>query len=319
MTASFPYPFESDTYRSSVNVEPARTRHETAAGRWGDDIVDPGADYRATVAERAEILRRDPRRHAALPHMREAAWDALRTVSIELARSRPDAIGLTIDGSTWALRNDLLGTSHMWIDRDDASLPDDPLVFAAKQVQEDIVLLDRRDGRLFADAGVVTFAADWSMNFDLGMPFLDIHRPVPRLLSDGVAARAQSLLLSLAAGQWMRRTNWSTGVDHRLDMSAETRHEWKPLREQLFDAPAEEVGRRLCLRVEVQHLTRIAPSGAVLFLIRTHTISLDDLASVPGWAERFVNVVRELPGDIADYKGLTPLRPAIERWWSFAA
>ncbi|GGG02414.1 hypothetical protein GCM10007304_15510 [Rhodococcoides trifolii] len=319
MTASFPYPFESDTYRSSVNVEPARTRHETAAGRWGDDIVDVGADYAAVVAERADILRRDPRRHAALPHMRDATWDALRVVVTELARSRPDVVTVHIDGSTWTLRNDLLDTTHTWIDRDDASLPDNPLVFAAKQIQEDVVLLDRRDGRLFADAGVVTFAADWSMNFDLGMPFLDIHRPVPRLLPDGIAARAQSLLLSLDVGQWMRRTNWSTGVDHRLDMSAEARGEWKPLREELWEASAEDVGRRLCLRVEVQHLTRIAPSGAVLFLIRTHMITLNELASVPGWAERFVNVVRELPDDIADYKGLSALRPAIERWWSFAS
>ncbi|MGU3436067.1 heme-dependent oxidative N-demethylase family protein [Actinomycetes bacterium M1A6_2h] len=319
MTASFPYPFDSDTYRSSVNVEPARTRHETAAGVWGNDVVDVGSDYQGVVAERAEILRRDPRRHAALPHMREAKWDALRVVLAELARSRPDAIGLDAVGSTWTLRNDFLGTSHTWVDRDDSSLPLDPLVFAAGHIQEDVVLLDRRDGRLFADAGVVTFAADWSMNFDLGMPFMDIHRPVPRLLPDGVAARAQSLLLELAPGQWMRRTNWSTGVDHRLDMSAETRHEWKPLREQLFEAPAEEVGRRLSLRVEVQHLTRTAPSGAVLFLIRTHMLSLNELASVPGWAERFVNVIRELPDDIADYKGLTPLRPAIERWWSFSS
>lgn len=80
-------------------------------------------------------------------------------------------------------------------------------------------------------------------------------------------------------------------------------------------ASVDEVGRRLCLRVEVQHLTRLAPSGAILFLIRTHQASLDELAAVPGWAERVVAVTAELPRDMADYKGLTALRPAIDRWW----
>ena len=48
-----------------------------------------------------------------------------------------------------------------------------------------------RDGDLFGDAGVVTFAADWSFGFDVGMSFLEIHGPVPRLRESGVITRAR--------------------------------------------------------------------------------------------------------------------------------
>lgn len=304
----FPFPFETDTYRYGTDLEPGRTVRTTAAGRWGEHIVDVGPEYRDVIAERARILAADPRRHAALPHMDEAKADALSVILAELHRARPDETELGESNRYW--RNGMLG-----IEVSPAILSTDPLVFAASQIQEDVVLLDTRDGHLHADAGVVTFAADWSMNFDLGMSFHELHRPVPRVLDDGIVSRAEAFIGTLEPRQWVRRTNFSLGVDHRLDASVETRHEWEPARRAVADADADEVGRRLCLRVELQHLTRLAPSGAIMFLIRTHLASLDELAMVPGWAERTVAVLRELPEDMADYKGVTPLRPAVERWW----
>ena len=35
------------------------------------------------------------------------------------------------------------------------------------------------DGNLWLDAGMVTTQADWSLDFDLGMNFLEWHAPVP--------------------------------------------------------------------------------------------------------------------------------------------
>jgi len=54
------------------------------------------------------------------------------------------------------------------------------------------VLLDQREGSLWADAGIVTFAADWSMRFDVGMRFLEVHGPVPRIHEEGIITRARS-------------------------------------------------------------------------------------------------------------------------------
>lgn len=61
----------------------------------------------------------------------------------------------------------------------EASLGQEPLAYITTQVQEDIALLDQRNEQLYVDAGVVTFAADWSFGFDVGMSFLEIHGPVP--------------------------------------------------------------------------------------------------------------------------------------------
>ena len=52
---------------------------------------------------------------------------------------------------------------------DDSSLPEGPLRFLGSQIQDDIILLDVREGTLWLDAGLVTFAADWSFGFDVGM------------------------------------------------------------------------------------------------------------------------------------------------------
>ncbi len=52
-------------------------------------------------------------------------------------------------------------------------------------------------------------------------------------------------------------------------------------------------------------MIRLPGSGAILFLIRTYMLSLRELAAVPAWGARFAAVLRELPQDMVDYKGLT--------------
>ena len=115
----------------------------------------------------------------------------------ELATAYPDTMSLTRDGDTWHWRNELLDIAQDFVVGDESSLPCDPLAYIAGQVQDDIVLLDQRDGDLFADAGVVTFSAGWSFGFDVGMTFLEIHGPVPGLRESGVITRAREFLMRL--------------------------------------------------------------------------------------------------------------------------
>jgi hypothetical protein len=167
---------------------------------------------------------------------------------------------------------------------------------------------------LWGDAGVVTFAANWSLGFDVGMSFLQIHGPVPRVHTERVITRAHEFLLRLQPNQSYRRTNWTLTVDGKLDTATETYPEWGRDRRTLADGPLADVGDRLFLRVEVQHLIRLPTSGAVMFLIRTYLMSFRDVASVPAWGTRLCRVLRELPADIADYKGLTRLVEPGVRW-----
>jgi hypothetical protein len=312
--AGFPFPFRADTFRYGTNVERARTPVPTEAGCWGARVLDVDEDYRADLAERARILRADPGRLRVLPHTRPACWDALLTVLGELARQYPATMTLERVGDEWSWRNALLGVEQRFREGDDGGLPGGPLGFLGSQVQDDIVLLDQRGDALWADAALVTFAAGWSVGFDVGMSFREIHGPVPRVTEERIVDRAERFLLRLQPGEEYRRTNWSATVDRRLDQSTEAYPEWGPARDSVAESGVDELVRRLHLRVEVQHLIRLGYSGAVLFLIRTYLLSLAELAAVPAWRQRFGRVLAELPADMAEYKGLAPFRAAAARW-----
>ncbi|MEO9329554.1 DUF3445 domain-containing protein [Gordonia aurantiaca] len=309
LVTGFPFPFPEDRYRYSTNVEPAEQPVITPAGQWGTAVVDIDSEYRSELDQRAVILAADPSRHAVLPHMIPAAWDAMLTLMRELDAVYPDQMRLEhLGGDEWLWRNDLLGIEQRFRYADASTLPDEPLRFIASQVQEDIALLDQRNDQLFVDAGVVTFAADWSFGFDVGMSFLEIHGPVPRIRKEGVITRAHEFLKRLQPHQPYRRTNWTLTIDRRLDVSTEIYHEWGPDREAIQRVDDDEFGRRVHLRVEVQHLIRLPDSGAIMFLIRTYMLPLEQLATVEPWRRRAAEVFAELPADMAEYKGIIKYR-----------
>lgn len=313
----YPFPFPKDSYRYSTNVEPAGTRLQTAAGSWGEHRIAVDGEYRAELAERERILAADPSRLQCLPHMAPAAWDAMVTIMRDLVASDSESMSLERIGNErparYRWRNDLLGIDDTFVYGDAATLPgvpgpESPLRYIGGQIQEDVVLLDQREGQLWGDAGIVTFAADWSLGFDVGMSFLQIHGPVPRVHDEKVITRAHEFLMRLEPGTGYRRTNWSLTVDGKLDTSTETYREWGRDRRTIAAGPLADVGRRLFLRTEVQHLIRLANSDAVMFLIRTYLLSFADVATVPEWANRLYRVLDDLPDDMAEYKGVARTR-----------
>lgn len=206
--AGFPFPLARDAYRYSANLEPAPTRHDTEAGSWGAAIMNAGPDYEDFIAERAAVLARHPGILITAPHMRPAEWDAFRYVMRRLAAEYPAGFTLAEDGPRWQWANHRLGIRQDLVLGDDASLPCGPLEYAGRQVVEDLVLLDARDGHLHADADLVLFASGWSFPFVAGMSFAEIHGPVPRANADGVFTRAER---SCCACSRARPTAGSTG------------------------------------------------------------------------------------------------------------
>ncbi|WP_461186843.1 heme-dependent oxidative N-demethylase family protein [Arthrobacter sp. Z4-13] len=310
--ARFPFPFPKNSYRYSANVEPAPNPVQTEAGTWGTRILDIDQHYLAELKERDEVLNRDASRLQVLPHMEFAVWDAIATLLPLMAQEHPDSMSFRREGNACTWRNALLDLELVFTLGDDATLPLSPLRFLGSQVQDDIALLDQREDALWLDAGLVTFAADWSLGFDVGMKFLEVHGPVPRIHEEQIACRAQQFLMRLQPGEKYRRTNWTMTVDRRLDTSTETYPVWASQRSAVAADPA--FPERLHLRVEVQHLIRLPRSGAVLFLVRTHLLSLADIARVPAWRERLGRVLAELPEDMAEYKGISRYRKAASSW-----
>ncbi|MGJ9372388.1 heme-dependent oxidative N-demethylase family protein [Nesterenkonia sp. CF4.4] len=312
---AFPFPFAQDSYRYSTNLGPAGQPVQTPAGRWGDSVLHIDAGYEAELSERQAILSADPSRMQVLPHMRPAAWDAMLTLMQELAAAYPESMTLRRDSAgTFWWTNRRRGIDQRFVYGDPRTLPQEPLAFIGDQVQEDIVLLDQREDQLFVDAGLVCFASNWSFGFDLGMSFLEIHGPVPRVHDTGVIARAQQLVMRLQPDAPYRRTNWSLAIGGHLDLSTENYPEWGPGRDRIHDVDDAAFGAELHLRVEVQHLLRLPESGCVMFLIRTYQLPFEVIAEVEPWRERLAAVLAELPEDMADYKGFSAYRDRAVDW-----
>lgn len=309
----FPFPYTGDNYRYSANVEPARKLVETEAGGWGAKLVDVDEFYLSDLKARDEVLQRDPSRIATLPHMRPAVWDAITTLLPSMAEDYPTTMSFHRDGDKCRWRNTLQNLDIEFTIGDDESVPTgDPLRFLGSQIQDDIVFLDQREKALWLDAGVVTFAADWSVGFDVGMNFTEIHTPVPRVNEERIVSRAEHFLMSLQPGEQYRRTNWTMTVGRRLDTSTESYPTWAADRGTIAQDPA--LPEKLHLRVEVQQLISLAHTGALLFLIRTYLLPLTDIAKVPAWRERAGEVLAELPDDMAEYKGIIRFRKAASDW-----
>lgn len=308
----FPFPYSGDNYRYSANVEPARKLVQTEAGEWGSHVVDVDEYYVTDLKQRDEVLQRDPSRMHVLPHMRRAVWDAIATLLPGMADNNPTTMAFYREGNDCRWRNALQNLDVEFTIGDDDSLPMGPMKFLSSQIQDDIVLLDQRDNALWLDAGAVTFAADWSIGFDVGMNFTEIHHPVPRVHEEKIVSRAHQFLMSLQPGDQYRRTNWTMTIDRRLDTSTETYPNWASDRSTIAMDP--DLPDRVHLRVEVQHLIRLPRSGSVMFLIRTYLLPLSDIAQVPVWRERMGRVLAELPEDMAEYKGISRYRTAASDW-----
>lgn len=310
----WPFPDDLDAFRYSVNVEPARVVRQTAGGSWGEHIVDlGGSEYAAIMAERRRILDQDPSRVRILTGMEPACWDLLIYYLRDLAASYPDLMELGEDGDRFHWRNHALGTDHAFVLGDAASLPCDPMTFLGREVPDDLLLVKERDGHLHFDAGLVTFAAAWSVSFDVGMSMDEIHNPVPRLTREGITSRAEQFLMRLPADEVYRRVNWtlSASGSRKLDVSLEELPEWGR------DIPLlvrERAWGRLQLRIEVEHFIRLPMTGAVTFNIRTHMTSLDEIRRIPAWRDQLARVVLELPEDLATYKGFADYREDAMVW-----
>jgi hypothetical protein len=185
--------------------------------------------------------------------------------------------------------------------------------YIGRQCQGDFCLLDQREGNLWMDAGIVTTQADWSLDFDLGMNFMQWHGPVPLASELGVFERALKFLLNLQQSRPVRRLNWTMSVNPRLDTSPETYHRWGNDRATVTN---ENVAKKVHLRVELQALWRLPRSNAIVFSIRCYLISLAELVTMPGWGRRLYRVLKSLPAELAEYKGLTSYRETATAWLS---
>jgi hypothetical protein len=303
----FPFPFPEDTYTYSVNIEP----HVSVGTGCYQYPIDVDEHYVAECREREICLATTSDRYLALPHMMSAQWDCLELIMQSLARDYPEHFQLSREGARWRWVNRPLEIETAFTFGEPATLPCEPLEYITRQVQGDWCVLDQRDDTLWMDAGMVTTQADWSLNFDLGMNFIEWHGPVPLAHDLGVFDRALKFLLALQLDHPVRRLNWTMTVHPRQDTSPEQYPFWGPDRASVT---AENAGKIVHLRVELQGLWRLPRSNAIVFSIRCYLISLEELVTIPKWGRRLHRVLKDLHPALVDYKGLTRYRDTVTRW-----
>jgi hypothetical protein len=276
-------PFEAGPYRMSMGL----------VARDPDEVISIDAHYKAELAQRRRIL--DAHREevvAAVPGAEPACTALLQRLADVLPRRYP----AWFERSAPRLHNRLTGET--W------SLADDPLTAAALLVQEDLCLLELRDGVPHLVAGTLLFSPGWRLLEKLGRPLADVHGPVP-LYADRLARPVDRFMRHLAHGKLAERLNWGLYDSPALFRPG------KHFRTERNPAITEEnAADTLFLRVERQTLSQLALPGLILFTIRTHVYALRRVVAVPGAALRLAEAVRALPPEMQLYKSIAPFRDA---------
>ncbi|KMJ60351.1 hypothetical protein AB685_05930 [Bacillus sp. LL01] len=289
----FPYPFKGDTYRYSNNstlLTPPKS-------------IDIAEDYHKEMnLKRTLLTHHHSRCYHSFPHTKRAQWEALELVMTHLVTYFPDSFSFKKEGGKHIFINHILQEEHEFIMGDDFTLATEPLDFIGRHVQEDLILMMQKDGDLYLDAGQLCFPANWSLAFNHGMSFRNIHFPIPGFKGEGLDERILQFLLGLEAGNPWGRKNWSLMAGNRMDTSLETFDVWGKDRRKVT---VENAGKFVHLRVEVQKLFRLPRSNAILFTIHTHLLPLEKLMTIPEWHRQLYQILLELPPHISDYKGIS--------------
>ncbi|WLR55179.1 DUF3445 domain-containing protein [Mesobacillus subterraneus] len=297
---SFPYPFsDRDVYRYSNNAIPLNP----------PIAIELTEYYLDEIHLKRKLLSNHPERcYYASPFTMESQWEVLDLILHHLAICYPEKFKLAEKSNQWVFTNLLTGEEETFIFGDQTTLQLDPLDFVGRHVQEDLILMMQRDGDLFLDAGQLCFPANWSLFFDAGMSFKEIHKPIPGFQSDSLDDRILQFLMRLEAGSPWWRKNWSLMAGNRLDTSLETFAEWGQDRKKVTK---ENVGEFVHIRVEVQKLFRLPKNNGILFTIHSHMLPLEKFIQHTPWLEQFSAILHELPSFIADYKGISLYRDVV--------
>lgn len=300
MSSLAPFDLHSDQFQMSVGARPL----------GAEPLIDlDPASYAAELGLKEQILARD---HAyyfqAQPESRAAQWEALALVMGDLARCYPFWFAFEDEGTRWRWLNRQTGRRINFQPGCADQLPYAPLDWLGRQVQEDLLILaGEAEAGFPLVAGQLCFPNHWCLSEKMGLPLRAIHEPVPGYAAQ--VGRATDLLMErLKPGRPVWRRNWSIVVSAQLNLASCYREQFAQRKHAITPTNA---GDHCYFRTERQTLSRLMPSGAILFTIRTHTAPIASLATDPQWAARLLGLLRSTPEATVAYKGMTPFYEAL--------
>jgi hypothetical protein len=274
------YSFPDGPYRLAMGL------HALTPGDW----LEPGADAAHQMAERRRLLAERPAEVlAALPESVPCQHELYALVQEHLAARFPDR---------WrragaALVDQVTGERF-------PCGPTEPLAALGRMVQEDFCLMQASPAGYRLTGAILCFPAHWRLADKLGRPLDAIHEPVPGF-DLRLARPVDRFFASLQVPRPVWRVNWSLVDTPELFRPPEHRARPKSI-------DAARAGDQLWLRVERQTLRRLSGCGDVVFGIRTYLEPLADVTAEPEVARALAMRVREMPADMAAYKGIAAIR-----------
>lgn len=203
----------------------------------------------------------------------------------------------------YRLDGNVMHMSRHKVDLADASTP--ALLRAGLLIQDDMVLMHRRETGWHLSAAFVAFPSSWSLAEKFGQPLEGIHAQVPGFeggsRNNGLINR---MFDNLTETRMVARLNWSIKGSGHLP---------QPVSKHVADDPAAAGADAFnnFIRVERQTLRRLAGTSDILFTVRVYVDPFAAIAERPDAAALFGNMADLLenmtPEQLA-YKGLTATR-----------
>lgn len=296
---------------SIASPVPRPYRHDRAIFQIGlqlmemSSLLDFGEDHVPFMAAKRQRMRERPAQfYGSIAESLPAQHELLAIIAAHLRDVH--AAHFRVDGT--AVEDLIDGTAH----RLDA--PDrEPLEIAADLTEEDLILLDEKDGNVIVTAASNAYSTTRRIVSSVGQSMRFAHTHVPGL-NEGLGDRIDRVLGNLKAGLPVVRYNWSV-VAGRERLAPSTAPDHSAVAAAIH-ADHRAAGRLLSLRSERQKFIRLPQSGKVAFLLYTFSGPLsdirDDRESLAG--------IHRLLGDYSPerlrYSGMDLFKAPLMRWLS---
>lgn len=266
------------------------------------DWIDADQNLLKYLDEKDRIATRHPQEmFAALPDTRDAQTEVLHLLADHLPKRFPDIytrFGPQIDVVP-AFRRVMM---------DAPFIP--PLLIAAGLIQEDLILLRKRDDGWNIVAGALAFPSSWRLLDKLGKPMHAVHAPVPGF-NEGTrnASLIERIFDNLRTEAPVIRWNWSLYGDDELWHPGSS----NPTGRRFGEG---EIAENVYLRVERQTLRKLPDSGDILFTIRIYIDPLEAIERQPHaseLAQALIAQIEALTPEQLAYKGMAEARAQLIR------
>jgi len=180
-----------------------------------------------------------------------------------------------------------------------------PIVRAARLVQEDLCLFERRGATWEMTAACVCFPSRWTLSEKVGRTLSAIHGPVPGY-EEALAGPVEALFNRLHPDRPVWRLNWTILDTDELHLPTPSARRGLHLPDDLST---------MTFRIERQTLRTLPETGAICFTIRTYTAPIGALLTDrPALAADLAATLRTVDGAMAEYKGWANLLPSLIAW-----